>query len=148
MTNSKPQNDLTWMLDDLVMVPDVVYAVVLSADGLVIQKSTSLPQDKGELLAAGASSLHSVAAGVGRRFESGPVQQVIVEYLGQTLFIAAAGNNARLAVLCEQSVDMGTVAYEMSRLVTRIGEYLSSEARSAPPSANAASGNGQYGSRL
>jgi predicted regulator of Ras-like GTPase activity (Roadblock/LC7/MglB family) len=136
VTNSKPQNDLTWMLDDLVEVPDVVYAVVLSTDGLIVQKSTTLPQDKAELLAAGASSLHSVAAGVGRRFDSGPVHQVIVEYQGHNLFIAAAGNNARLAVLCEQSVDMGTVAYEMSRLVARIGEYLGSEARSAAFGAN------------
>ncbi|MBO4159758.1 MULTISPECIES: roadblock/LC7 domain-containing protein [Micromonospora] len=129
MTHSAPQNDLTWILDDLVEVPDVVYAVVLSTDGLIVQKSTSLPQDAGELLAAGASSLHSIAAGMGRRFDSGPVQQVIIEYEGRTLFVAAAGQNARLAVLCEQSVDMGTVAYEMSRLVTRIGDYLGSEAR-------------------
>ncbi|WP_326551153.1 roadblock/LC7 domain-containing protein [Micromonospora sp. NBC_01813] len=136
MTNSKPHNDLTWMLDDLVEVPDVVYAVVLSTDGLIIQKSTTLPQDQAELLAAGASSLHSVAAGVSRRFDSGPVHQVIVEYRGQSLFIAAAGHNARLAVLCEQSVDMGTVAYEMSRLVTRIGEYLSTDPRNAPQPIN------------
>ncbi|WP_328341060.1 roadblock/LC7 domain-containing protein [Micromonospora sp. NBC_00421] len=129
MTYSASQNDLTWILDDLVEVPDVVYAVVLSTDGLIVQKSTSLPQDAGELLAAGASSLHSIAAGMGRRFDSGPVQQVIIEYEGRTLFVAAAGQNARLAVLCEQSVDMGTVAYEMSRLVTRIGDYLGSEAR-------------------
>ncbi|MGI5211747.1 roadblock/LC7 domain-containing protein [Plantactinospora sp. CA-290183] len=140
MTNPTPRNDLTWMLDGLVEVPDVVYAVVLSTDGLIIQKSTSLAQDAAELLAAGASSLHSVAAGMGRRFDSGPVQQVIIEYQGQTLFVAAAGQNARLAVLCEQSVDMGTVAYEMSRLVARIGEYLGSEAR---PSA--ATSNGQHG---
>ncbi|WP_233604298.1 roadblock/LC7 domain-containing protein [Micromonospora sp. HM5-17] len=140
MTNSKSQNDLTWMLDGLVEIPDVVYAVVLSTDGLVIQKSTALPRDEAELLAAGASSLHSVAAGMGRRFESGPVQQVIIEYEGQTLFVAAAGKNARLAVLCQQSVDMGTVAYEMSRLVTRIGEYLGSEVRSAATTAN-----GQHG---
>ncbi|GHJ10753.1 dynein regulation protein LC7 [Micromonospora humidisoli] len=129
MTHSASQNDLTWILDDLVEVPDVVYAVVLSTDGLIVQKSTSLPQDAGELLAAGASSLHSIAAGMGRRFDSGPVQQVIIEYEGRTLFVAAAGQNARLAVLCEQSVDMGTVAYEMSRLVTRIGDYLGSEVR-------------------
>ncbi|MDG4830794.1 roadblock/LC7 domain-containing protein [Solwaraspora sp. WMMD1047] len=140
MTNLNPHNDLTWMLDGLVEVPDVVYAVVLSTDGLIIQKSTSLPQDKAELLSAGASSLHSVAAGVGRRFESGAVQQVIVEYGGHTLFIAAAGHNARLAVLCEHTVDMGTVAYEMSRLVTRIGDYLGSDARTATPAVN-----GQHG---
>jgi predicted regulator of Ras-like GTPase activity (Roadblock/LC7/MglB family) len=128
------------MLDDLAETPNVEYAVVLSADGLIIQKSTSLPQNAAELLAAGASSLHSVAAGMGRHFDSGAVQQVIIEYQGQTLFVAAAGPNARLAVLCEQAVDMGTVAYEMSRLVIRIGEYLGTEARAA-----ALTPNGQPG---
>jgi predicted regulator of Ras-like GTPase activity (Roadblock/LC7/MglB family) len=123
-------SDLTWMLDELVAVPNVLYALVLSTDGLIIQRSTLLPQDAAETLAAGASSLYSLAAGTGRRFTSGPVQQVMIEYRDQTLFVAAAGQNARLAVLCDQTVDMGTVAYEMSRLVTRIGQYLGSEARS------------------
>lgn len=123
------QNDLAWMLDDLVEIPHVVYAAVLSTDGLIVQKSTSLSQDVAEILAAGASSMYSVAAGTGRRFESGPVQQVVVEYQDRTLFIAAAGQNARLAVLCEEAVDLGTVAYEMSRLVTRIGDYLGTPAR-------------------
>jgi predicted regulator of Ras-like GTPase activity (Roadblock/LC7/MglB family) len=129
VTNSTSHNDLAWMLDDLVQVPHVVSAVVLSTDGLIVQRSTSLLQDAAEILAAGASSMYSVAAGTGRRFNSGPVQQVVIEYLDQTLFVAAAGQNARLAVLCEQAVDMGTVAYEMGRLVTRIGEYLGTKAR-------------------
>ncbi|MEV0806470.1 roadblock/LC7 domain-containing protein [Micromonospora sp. NPDC050200] len=139
MTNSASHGDLTWILDELIEVPDVVYALVLSTDGLVVQKSTSLPQDAAELLAAGASSLHSVAAGMGRRFRSGSVQQVIIEYQDRTMFVAAAGQNARLAVLCEQSVDMGTVAFEMSRMVTRIGRYLGSETRTT------ASSSGQSG---
>ena len=130
MTNPTSHNDLAWMLDDLVEVPHVVSAVVLSTDGLIVQRSTSMLQDAAEILAAGASSMYSVATGTGRRFESGPVQQVVIEYLDQTLFVAAAGQNARLAVLCEQAVDMGTVAYEMGRLVTRIGEYLGTKARS------------------
>ncbi|MBF9131575.1 roadblock/LC7 domain-containing protein [Plantactinospora sp. S1510] len=142
MTNSTSHNDLTWMLDDLVELPGVVYAVVLSTDGLIVQKSTSLPQDAAELLSAGASSLHSVAAGMGRRFDSGPVQQVIIEYRGQTLFVAAAGPNARLAVLCEPSVDMGMVAYEMSRLVTRIGEYLGTKVRAVALAPNGQPGTG------
>ncbi|GII22548.1 roadblock/LC7 domain-containing protein [Planosporangium mesophilum] len=142
MTNSTSQNDLTWMLDDLVGVPDVEYAAVLSADGLIIQKSTSLPQEAAELLAAGASSLHSVAAGMGRHFEGGPVQQVVIEYRGQTMFVAAAGQNARLAVVCDQAVNMGTVAYEISRLVRRIGEYLGTEARPAALMPHGQSGTG------
>jgi predicted regulator of Ras-like GTPase activity (Roadblock/LC7/MglB family) len=126
--NSTPPQ-LPWMLDDLSEVPHVVSVVVLSADGLIMQKSASIPQELAEILAAGTSSMYSVAEGTGRRFESGAVQQVIVEFHQQTLFIAAAGQNARLAVLCDENVDMGMVAYEMSRLVTRIGNYLGTTAR-------------------
>jgi predicted regulator of Ras-like GTPase activity (Roadblock/LC7/MglB family) len=122
-------SDLTWTLDELGKVPNVLHAIVLSTDGLIIQKSMLLPRDDAEPLAAAAASLYSLAAGIGRRFDSGPVQQIITEYRDQTLFVAAAGQNARLAVVCEQDVDMGTVAYEMSRLVTRIGQYLGSETR-------------------
>ncbi|MET7424319.1 roadblock/LC7 domain-containing protein [Dactylosporangium sp. NPDC005555] len=142
MTNSTPQKDLAWMLDDLVQVPHVVSAVVLSTDGLVVQKSSTLPQDAADPLAAGAASLYSVAAGTGRGFNSGPVDQVVVEYRGKTLFVAAAGRNARLAVVCEQAVDMGTVAYEMGRLVTRIGEYLSTATRPPATAATAQLGPG------
>ncbi len=126
-------SDLTWILAELEAAPNGLYAVGLSTDGLIVQKSTMLAQDAAELLAAGASSLYSLAAGTGRPFNTGPVQQVITEYRDHTLFVAAAGQNARLAVLCDQAVDMGTVAYEMSRMVTRIGQYLGSEARAAAP---------------
>jgi len=131
VTDPTTPTDLPWMLDDLVEVPHVVSVVVLSTDGLIIQKSSLMPQDLAEILAAGASSMYSVAAGTGRRFKSGPVHQVIIEYGDRTMFIAAAGQNARLAVLCEQDVDMGLVAYEVSRLVTRIGDYLGTGARPA-----------------
>jgi predicted regulator of Ras-like GTPase activity (Roadblock/LC7/MglB family) len=124
-----PHSDLTWLLDELVGVPHVRHVVVLSTDGLIIHKSTSLPRDAAEVLAAGTSSLYSLAAGTGRHFNSGSVQQLIVEYGKQTLFVAAAGRNARLAVFCDQDVDLGTVGYEMSRLVLRIGQYLGSEPR-------------------
>jgi predicted regulator of Ras-like GTPase activity (Roadblock/LC7/MglB family) len=130
------RSDLTWTLDELGKVPNVLHAIVLSADGLIIQKSTLLSRDDAEPLAAAAASLYSLAAGIGRRFDSGPVQQMITEYHDQTLFIAAAGHNARLAVVCDQAVDMGTVAYEMSRLVTRIGQYLGSDARAGAQTPN------------
>lgn len=131
MTKPTSPNELPWMLDDLVEVPDVTSVVLFSTDGLIIQKSSLMPQDLAEILAAGASSMYSVAAGTGRRFESGAVHQVVIEYEEHTLFIAAAGQNARLAVLCAQDVDMGMVAYEVSRLVTRIGDFLGTGARSA-----------------
>ena len=133
ITNSTPRNDLAWLLDELVEVPHVECAVVLSTDGLVVQKSTALSREWAEVLAAGACSLYSLATGTGRHFDTGPVQQAIVEYSNRTLFVAEAGQNARLAVLCRQAVDMGTVAYEMGRLVSRLGELLGTELRAGAP---------------
>jgi predicted regulator of Ras-like GTPase activity (Roadblock/LC7/MglB family) len=144
-TNSTSRNNLAWLLDGLVEVPHVRCAVVLSTDGLIIQKSTQLPQDMADVIAAAACSLHSLARGAGQHFDSGPVQQVIVEYGDKTLFVAEAGHNARLAVVCEQAVDMGTVAYEMSRLVARIGEFLGTGDRGPALSANGQSGVGHDG---
>jgi len=129
VTNSTLPNDVPWMLDDLVEVPHVVSAVVLSTDGMIIQKSSFMSQDLAEILAAGSSSMYALAAGTGRPLKTGAVQQVVIEYSGNVLFLAAAGENARLAVLCQQDVDMGMVAYEVSRLVARIGEFLSTNAR-------------------
>jgi predicted regulator of Ras-like GTPase activity (Roadblock/LC7/MglB family) len=137
VTNSTSSIELPWMLDELAELPHVISVVVLSTDGLIVQKSTSMAQELAEILAAGASSMYSVAAGTGRRFASGPVQQVVIEFDEHTLFIAAAGQNARLAVLCDQDVDMGMVAYEVSRLVTRIGDYLGAPTRSAQPGSDA-----------
>jgi predicted regulator of Ras-like GTPase activity (Roadblock/LC7/MglB family) len=137
---STANHDLTWMLDELTAVDQVLHALVLSTDGLVVQKSASLAQDAAELLAAAASSLYSVGAGVGRRFGSGPVDQIIIEFQDRTLFIASAGENARLAVLGDEDVDMGTVAYEMGRLVTRIGAYLGTERRDGSTAVNGHAG--------
>ncbi|MFY1689588.1 roadblock/LC7 domain-containing protein [Plantactinospora sp. WMMB782] len=142
MIESTERPDLAWMLQNLLRVPGVVHALVLSADGLPMQPSLSLAQDQADLLAAGASSLHSVAAGIGRQFTSGPVRQAVIEYDEHTLFVADAGPNARLAVVCEQIVDMGTVAFEMSRLVASMGENLGTDMRTAPSRAVGGTGTG------
>jgi predicted regulator of Ras-like GTPase activity (Roadblock/LC7/MglB family) len=137
---STSQNDLTWMLDELSAVPAVLHVVVLSTDGLVVQKSSSLARDEADPLAAVASSLYSVAAATGRQFKSGPVLRAVIEYQEHTMFIASAGENARLAVVCDSDVEMGTVVYEMRRLVTRIGQFLGAEARPATPVSNGHNG--------
>jgi predicted regulator of Ras-like GTPase activity (Roadblock/LC7/MglB family) len=128
---------LTWMLDELAKTPNVLHAAVLSSDGLILDKSTLLPRDDADTLAAAVSSLYSVVAAAGRHFGSGPVQHVMAEFQRHTLIVAAAGHNARLAVLCDHAVDMGAIAYEMSRLVTRIGQYLGSDPRAGVPTPNA-----------
>ncbi|WP_247694261.1 roadblock/LC7 domain-containing protein [Streptomyces sp. B93] len=117
--------ELDWLLDDLVLrVREVRHAVVLSTDGLAIGSSTDLGREDAEHLAAVASGFHSLAKGAGRHFGTGGVRQTMVEMDDGFLFVAAAGDGSCLAVLTAVTADIGLVAYEMARLVKRVGEHL------------------------
>ncbi|MGW0965904.1 roadblock/LC7 domain-containing protein [Streptomyces sp. NPDC002516] len=130
--------ELDWLLDDMVVrVTEVRHAVVLSNDGLAVGASTGLRREDAEHLAAVASGFHSLAKGAGRHFGAGGVRQTMVEMDEGFLFVAAAGDGSCLAVLTAVTADIGLVAYEMARLVKRVGEHLHAPPRAAaqPPAA-------------
>ncbi|MFF2044903.1 roadblock/LC7 domain-containing protein [Kitasatospora sp. NPDC058170] len=121
--------ELNWLLDELVSrVVEVRFAVMLSADGLAMGTSAGLDREDGEHLAAVASGFHSLAKGAGRHFDAGEVRQTMVELERGFLCVAAAGEGTCLAVFSTAEADLGLIAYEMARLVRRVGEHL----RSAP----------------
>ncbi|MEA5363800.1 roadblock/LC7 domain-containing protein [Amycolatopsis sp., V23-08] len=128
--NAKP--DLNWLLDDVVSrVVGAQNAIVLSSDGLLIGKSAGMSKDDSDQLSAIASSLVSLAKGVSKQFNRGPVLQNMIEMERGYLFVSAAGQGACLAVLAADSVDVEMIAYEMNRLVKRVGDYLASAPRDA-----------------
>ncbi|WP_328497946.1 roadblock/LC7 domain-containing protein [Streptomyces sp. NBC_00414] len=130
--------ELDWLLDDLVLrVAEVRHAVVLSNDGLAVGASTGLRREDAEHLAAVSSGFHSLAKGAGRHFGAGGVRQTMVEMDEGFLFVVAAGDGSCLAVLSTVTADIGLIAYEMARLVRRVGEHLYSAPRAAarPPAA-------------
>ncbi|MFC8454949.1 roadblock/LC7 domain-containing protein [Kitasatospora sp. NPDC057223] len=123
---------LNWLLDELVSrVVQVRFAVMLSGDGLAIGTSAGLGREDGEHLAAVASGFHSLAKGAGRHFDGGEVRQTMVELEHGFLLVAAAGEGTCLAVFSTADADLGLVAYEMARLVRRVGEHLYTPPRSA-----------------
>ncbi|CAM5713240.1 Putative regulator of Ras-like GTPase activity (Roadblock/LC7/MglB family) OS=Streptomyces albaduncus OX=68172 GN=FHS32_006678 PE=4 SV=1 [Streptomyces griseoloalbus] len=133
---ARRSGELDWLLDDLVLrVADVRHAVVLSGDGLAMGASGGLGREDAEHLAAVASGFHSLAKGAGRHFGAGGVRQTMVEMDDAFLFVAAAGEGSCLAVLTSVTADIGLVAYEMARLVRRVGEHLDTAPRVAarPP---------------
>lgn len=128
---TQPFSDLNWLLDDLVGRVDTLrHAVILSSDGLATGASSGLGREDAEHLAAVASGFHSLAKGAGRHFAVGGVRQTMVELDEAFLFITAAGDGSCLAVLSDAESDVGLIAYEMALLVKRVGEHLTSEARS------------------
>lgn len=126
--NAKP--DLNWLLDDVVnRVVGAQSAIVLSADGLLIGRSAGMGKDDSDQLSAIASSLQSLAKGVSKQFSRGRVLQNMIEMERGYLFVSAAGQGACLAVLAAETVDVEMIAYEMNRLVKRVGDYLASAPR-------------------
>ncbi|MET7925835.1 MULTISPECIES: roadblock/LC7 domain-containing protein [unclassified Streptomyces] len=138
-TGAAPRSgELDWLLDDLVQrVAELRHAVVLSNDGLAVGASSGLGREDAEHLAAVASGFHSLAKGAGRHFGAGGVRQTMVEMDEGFLFVAAAGDGSCLAVLSTADADIGLVAYEMARMVKRVGEHLYTPPRFAaqPPAA-------------
>jgi predicted regulator of Ras-like GTPase activity (Roadblock/LC7/MglB family) len=122
--------DIAWLVSDLVArVAHVEHAAVMSHDGLPIAKSADLSREDAEHLSAVAAGVHGLARGAGRRFKRGNVRQTIIEMEDGFLFVTAGGNGACLAVLCSEESDVGLIAYEMEMLVARVGQYMSTPAR-------------------
>ncbi|MEU8245471.1 roadblock/LC7 domain-containing protein [Nonomuraea sp. NPDC048916] len=129
-----PRTELSWLLDDLTQrVAGVRHAILLSADGLTMGGSQGMSREDNEHLSAIAAGSHSLAMGAGRHFGLGGVRQTIVELEGGFLFVTAAGQGARLAVLAAGDAELGLVTYEMALLVKRVGEHLSTQPRGAAP---------------
>jgi predicted regulator of Ras-like GTPase activity (Roadblock/LC7/MglB family) len=129
--NSIATVDLAWLVDDLIhRVVEAKHAIILSSDGLLIAASEGLSREDGEHLAAAASGLHSLARGASRHFNTSAVRRTMIEFGAGYLFITAAGSGACLAVACGPEIDVGVAAYEMEMLVVRVGQYITSPARS------------------
>ncbi|GAA1263049.1 roadblock/LC7 domain-containing protein [Kitasatospora nipponensis] len=129
--SSTTDRGLDWLLENLLTnTPGSRHALVLSADGLKLCHSAGLTVDEADQLAAIASGIQSLAHGASIEFGdgSGGVRQSMTEFHGGILCIVAAGEGAHLAVVTEESTDVGLVGHNMHGLVEQIGDLLS-----APP---------------
>lgn len=124
--------ELNWLLDDFVArVTDVRHAIILSNDGLRVAASGSLSREDAEHLSAVAAGFQSLAKGASLRFDGGTVRQTIVEMEEALLFVTSAGNGSCLAVMSMMEADAGLIAYEMARLIGRVGQHLTTHPRGA-----------------
>jgi predicted regulator of Ras-like GTPase activity (Roadblock/LC7/MglB family) len=123
-------HDLDWLVTRFVSdVSDAAHAILVSADGLLMAASDSIPGERGEQLAAVSSGLASLSVGAARLFEGGAVLQTIVEMEQGYLMLMSVGDGSNLAVLTHDSADIGQVGYEMALLVDRVGRAMQAEPR-------------------
>ena len=110
-------------------VAGVSHAVAVSGDGILLTASAGLPRDRADQLAGIASGLSSLIGGAARVLGAGGVLRTVVEMELGCMLLMAVADNSRLAVLASPDCDIGLVAYEMTRLIERAGNFLPSEPR-------------------
>jgi predicted regulator of Ras-like GTPase activity (Roadblock/LC7/MglB family) len=127
---SGDERDLDWVMSRFVEeVPDAAHAILVSADGLLMASSTSIPSERAEQVAAVSSGLASLAVGAARLFEGGAVMQTIVEMEMGFLMLMSVGDGSNLTILTTEEADIGQVGYEMALLVDRVGRTVQATAR-------------------
>lgn len=132
---STARGELSWLLDDLLTrASGTQHAIVLSTDGLLMATSSGLDRPAAEHLSAIASGLHSLAGGASKQFSAGDIRQSIIEMDRAFLFVAAAGDGACMALMADADSDVGLIAYEMNKVIERVGQYLSAPPRPDIPS--------------
>ena len=129
-SSAADDRDLDWVMSRFVEeVPDAAHAILVSADGLLMASSTSIPGERAEQVAAVSSGLASLAVGAARLFEGGSVMQTIVEMEIGFLMLMSVGDGSNLTVLTTEEADIGQVGYEMALLVDRVGRTVEAQAR-------------------
>lgn len=112
----------SWMIDDILQVPNVRYVILLSSDGLVRTYTDKLDKDTADQFSAGCAGLVSVVHSLGEVMGTGILKQVMTEYTDGFLFAREVGDGSRLAVVTGSSVDLGLVAQEMQRVILALGD--------------------------
>jgi uncharacterized protein len=127
------ERNLDWLVSRFVEeVTDAAHAILVSADGLLMAMSESIPDERAEQVAAVSSGLASLAVGAARLFDGGAVLQTVVEMEHGYLMLMSVGDGSNLTVLTEEAADIGQVGYEMALLVERVGRTVQAGARVAP----------------
>ncbi|MER6443664.1 roadblock/LC7 domain-containing protein [Streptomyces venezuelae] len=133
-------NTLGWLLDkQLGTLEGVSCAVLISADGLLHSRTSSVTQEQGERHAAIASSLRGAARTYSEEFAGGGVRQVLLEMHSYVCLITQAGENMLLLVQTTgPDADIATIAHQMGDLAASVGSQMTVEARRTDPEAQAA----------
>jgi predicted regulator of Ras-like GTPase activity (Roadblock/LC7/MglB family) len=125
------EHDTSWMLDEVLRVPHVQHALLVTSDGLLHSSRGDLLRDQTDSLAAAVSGLVSLAKNCERtvRQDAGQWWQGLDEYPWGYLMRVAAAQNTVLAVVAGRDVDMESLSVRVQQVVQRLGQAMATAAR-------------------
>jgi uncharacterized protein len=115
-------------------LPEVLYVLVVAADGVPLAGADRMEPEQAEQLAAITSGLISLANGAARILDRAPVVQALVAMERGTLVIMAIRDTASLAVLTA-AADLDLVGYEMTMLAGQLAAADTPGRKPQPPAA-------------
>jgi predicted regulator of Ras-like GTPase activity (Roadblock/LC7/MglB family) len=115
-----------WLLSQFAAnTSEVIDAIAVSSDGLLIAMSNTLDLANADRLAAITSAIISLAHGAARVYDMGTPNKVIIDLDGGYLLVSAISSGATLGVLASRAANLGNLAYEMAVFANRAGEVIS-----------------------
>ena len=124
-TPTDDARNFDWLLSSFVEeTAGVTDAVAVSSDGVLIARSQNLDQAEGEQLCAIISGCTSLALAADRAMDGEGLERVIVAMQLGFLFVSAIADGSCLGVVASRDCDVGSVGYQTTDLVARVGELL------------------------
>jgi uncharacterized protein len=122
---SSEAQQFNWLLSQFAgNTPEVIDAIAVSSDGLLIAMSNRLDRASADRLAAITSAMISLAQGAGRVYQLGEPNKVIIDLDGGYLLVTTIAAGSMLGVLATRSANLGNLAYEMAVFSNRAGEVI------------------------
>lgn len=114
---------LRGILDSLLKVEGVIAALVVGRDGFVIEAAAVNTLDTDSVGAIAASSLAASDA-MGEALTLGALDAILIEYEQGPVALTPAGPDAVLAVVGDQSANLGRVRVEMRKVRQAVANQL------------------------
>lgn len=123
---SSEAQQFNWLLSQFAAnTPEVLDAIAVSSDGLLIAMSNRLDRANADRLAAITSAIISLAHGASGVYDLGTPNKVIIDLDRGYLLVSTISAGAALGVLASRAASLGNLAYEMAVFANRAGEVIS-----------------------
>ncbi len=122
---STEAQQFNWLLSQFATnTPDVIHAIAVSSDGLLVAMSQRLDRGSADRLAAITSAFISLANGTSTVYDLGATNKVVVDLDKGYLLVSSISAGSAMGVLAARSAKLGTLAYEMAMFANRTAAVL------------------------